>query len=247
MKYCFIIPNYNHIFGFDTLLSKLQEFELPIFVINDASTEDVREQLEILAKQYENVHLSHHQKNKGKGGAVKTGLALAYQQGFDYGIQIDADGQHDLEDIKRFLAESKEHPSALISGAPVYDQSIPKVRYYARYITHFWVCVETLSMQLKDTMCGYRIYPLKQCHKLMTSVDLGERMDFDIEIMVRLYWQGVDCKFIDTKVIYPEHGSSHFRALEDNLKISWLHTRLCLGMLIRSPALIARNVKRWCS
>ena len=66
-------------------------------------------------------------------------------------------------------------------------------------------------------------------------------MDFDIEIMVRLYWRNVDIRFLPTAVEYPEHGISHFRALEDNLRISWMHTRLVFGMLLRAPMLIGRK------
>ena len=69
-------------------------------------------------------------------------------------------------------------------------------------------------------------------------------MDFDIEIMVRMYWQGTSSRFVKTQVIYPESGVSHFQPLHDNLKISWLHTRLFFGMLVRIPQLLWRKVKR---
>ena len=68
-------------------------------------------------------------------------------------------------------------------------------------------------------------------------------MDFDIEILVRLYWEGCDIDFVETRVIYPENGISHFDALWDNVKISWMHTRLFFGMLPRAPKLIARHFK----
>lgn len=58
-------------------------------------------------------------------------------------------------------------------------------------------------------------------------------MDFDTEVMVRLYWQGNDSHFVATRVTYPADGLSHFDALKDNCRISWMHTRLFLGMLPR--------------
>lgn len=212
-------------------------------MVNDASNEEVTTKLITLDENYDSLTLIHHEENQGKGGAVQTGLLYAGNNGFEYAIQIDADGQHSLEDIERLLSLSKQFPNDVISGKPVYDESVPKHRYWARYITHFWVVVETLSMQLKDTMCGYRVYPLKSTVKLVNEVKLGKRMDFDIEILVRLFWRGVKTQFFDTKVIYPESGISHFRALEDNLRISWMHTRLCFGMLLRSPVLIMRKFK----
>ncbi len=59
-------------------------------------------------------------------------------------------------------------------------------------------------------------------------------MDFDIEILVRLYWEGCDIDFVETRVIYPENGISHFDALWDNVKISWMHTRLVLRHAAKS-------------
>ena len=109
------------------------------------------------------------------------------------------------------------------------------------------MCIETLGLQIKDTMCGFRVYPLAAYDQLAQQQSLGKRMDFDIEVMVRLYWQGCNVQFIPTKVIYPEEGLSHFRAFEDNVLISWMHTRLCFGMLVRIPQLLMRNIRRWCS
>lgn len=243
MRYCFVIPNYNHVEYIEVLLEKLSAFNFPIIMVNDGSTPTITEQLKQLDHTFELLSVIHHQENQGKGGAVQTGIKQAFALGYDYAIQIDADGQHCLDDIHILLELSKQHPDCVVSGKPVYDESVPKHRYLARYITHFWVMVETLSLQLEDTMCGFRVYPLKPCHQLFKQVSLGKRMDFDIEILVRLFWRGVETKFIPTKVIYPPDGISHFKALNDNLRISWLHTRLCFGMLMRLPILIFRKCR----
>jgi hypothetical protein len=158
-------------------------------------------------------------------------------------LQIDADGQHDLSDTEQLLQLVEKNPKSLISGQPVYDDSIPKSRLWGRSITHFWVHIETCSLQVKDTMCGFRIYPLQSTCQLINDVTLGKRMDFDIEIMVRLFWRNVDIKFVPTHVDYPEDGQSHFRPLQDNVLISWLHTRLVFGMLLRLPLLLWRKVQ----
>lgn len=244
MNYCVIIPNYNHTHGLDKLLAEIAHYQLPIIMINDGSDDANRAILESLVSKVSQLTLLHHPQNQGKGGAVQTGLKYAYQQGFSHAIQIDADGQHNVDDFEQFITASKQQPTALISGLPVYDESIPKHRLYARNITHFWVWVETLSFAIKDTMCGFRVYPLALTQQLLNTKVLGKRMDFDIEIMVRLYWLGAKITFIPTKVAYPEHGISHFRGLEDNLLISWLHTRLCFGMLWRAPKLLYRSWSR---
>lgn len=243
MRYCFLIPNYNHIDCIEDTLVALQDYGFPIVMVNDASRDEVRARLLHLENQIPTLTVLHHEVNQGKGGAVQTGLVYANQQGYQYAIQVDADGQHCLDDIDTMLSLSKAHPNQVISGRPVFDESVPSHRYWARYITHFWVVVETLSTKLKDTMCGFRVYPVSPCVELIERVSLGRRMDFDIEILVRLFWSNIDTHFFDTKVIYPESGTSHFRAFEDNVLISWMHTKLFFGMLVRLPKLLYRKFR----
>jgi glycosyltransferase involved in cell wall biosynthesis len=241
LKNCIVIPNYNHTINLDEFIGQLASFNLPVFMVNDGSAEQAANLFQQLAQKYTYLTLVEHSVNQGKGGAVQTGLKVAFSQGFTHALQIDADGQHDLNDVDKMLLESKNYPKALISGKPIYDESVPKHRYYARNITHFWVWIETLSFQIKDTMCGYRVYPLAETVELLSLQTIGKRMDFDIEIMVRLYWQKIECRFIPTAVEYPEDGVSHFRAFEDNVLISWMHTKLFFGMLIRVPSLLLRK------
>ena len=120
-----------------------------------------------------------------------AGLRAASQQGFTHAVQVDADGQHDLDDLPKLLAAAKSNPAALICGEPRFDESVPKSRFYGRKLTAFWVAIETLSLRMPDTMCGYRVYPLAATIALLDSVRLGRRMDFDIEVVVRLYWRNV--------------------------------------------------------
>lgn len=214
-------------------------------MVNDASDDNAKQLFTELEQEFESLTLINHEQNQGKGGAVRTGIETANNLGFEYAIQVDADAQHCLEDVKRLIELSKANPNKLISGKPVYDESVPKHRLIARYITHFWVHVETLSLQLKDSMCGFRVYPVQASFALFSQDIIGKRMDFDTDIMVRLYWQGTETVFLDTKVIYPKDGVSHFQPFNDNLLISWMHTRLFFGMLVRSPKLMLRNVKRW--
>lgn len=173
-----------------------------------------------------------------------SGLREAARLGYSHGLQVDADGQHFLDDVPRLLAEAHSHPHEIISGQPIYDDSVPKSRLYSRYITHVWVWIETLSLSIRDSMCGFRVYPIAEVLSLADRVALGQRMDFDTEIMVRLYWEGTASRFVPTKVIYPENGVSHFDVWRDNLRISWMHTRLFLSMLPRMPSLIARRFNR---
>ncbi|MBA7941669.1 glycosyltransferase family 2 protein [Citrobacter sp. RHBSTW-00271] len=238
---CVLIPCYNHGAMMSGVLDRLQPFNLPCIVVDDGSDKATQDQLARLAAEYSNLTLIRLPVNAGKGAAVISGIQAAADAGFSHAVQVDADGQHAIEDIPRLLALAKEHPAALISGQPIYDDSVPRSRLYGRWVTHIWVWIETLSMQLKDSMCGFRVYPVTPTLQLAQRVTLGKRMDFDTEVMVRLYWQGNPSYFIPTRVIYPQDGLSHFDALKDNLRISLMHTRLFFGMLPRIPALLFRR------
>lgn len=241
-KACFLIPCFNHGATMPAVVTSLHHFELPIIIVDDGSELATKQFLTPLA-EHSHVTLVILEQNQGKGGAVKAGIKKAQQLGFSHAIQIDADGQHDLEALPTLIQASQATPQRLISGQPVYDDSVPKARLYGRYATHIWVWIETLSLSIKDSMCGFRAYPVDQTQAVLSKYDVGSRMDFDIEILVRLYWEGCDIDFVETRVIYPENGISHFDALWDNVKISWMHTRLFFGMLPRAPKLIARHFK----
>lgn len=244
LRPCVIIPCFDHGAMMAGVMARLRPFGLHCFIVDDGSQAPTRKLLEQLCAGQNDITLLHHPHNQGKGQAVLTGLAAAAQAGFTHGIQVDADGQHQLEDIPRLLSESARQPDKLISGRPIYDHSVPRARLYGRYITHLWVWIETLSLTLKDSMCGFRIYPIAPTLALARRVTLGKRMDFDTEVMVRLYWQGNESHFVPTKVVYPADGLSHFDGIRDNCRLSWLHTRLFFGMLPRLPGLLKRNWRR---
>lgn len=238
---CVLIPCYNHGAMMAKVLSRLAPFGLPCLVVDDGSDEQTRRILERLAAGQPQVTLVRLAQNAGKGAAVIKGLEESARAGYTHAVQVDADGQHAIEDIPKMLALAERHPEALISGQPIYDDSIPRSRLYGRWITHVWVWIETLSLQLKDSMCGFRVYPVSPTLQLAARVSLGKRMDFDTEVMVRLYWQGNTSYFLPTRVTYPPDGLSHFDALKDNVRISLMHTRLFFGMLPRIPTLLFRR------
>lgn len=244
MRNCFVIPIYNHHETIAATVAALLPYQLPLIIVDDGSDATTKQTLALLARQHSLIHLLTLAQNGGKGAAVSAGLCHAQTTGFSHALQIDADGQHDTNDIPAFWQLAAEQPLALISGAPLYDESMPRGRRIGRHITHFWVHVETLSRDIRDSMLGLRVYPLTATVALLKTVRLGQRMDFDIEIMVRLYWQGVPVKFIATKVVYPEGGRSHFNLLRDNWLITKMHTRLFFGMLWRAPKLLWRKRSR---
>lgn len=240
MRCCFIVPVYNHPGPLPQLLQALRSHGLGIILVNDGSDAACSALLRNLAEAQPQTRLIEHTHNRGKGAAVKTGLHAAREAGHSHALQIDADGQHDTADIEALLELARRHPAAVITAIPRYDNA-PVLRYYARYLTHVWVWIHTLSLDISDSMCGFRVYPLAATLAIIEESASGDRMDFDPEILVRLHWAGVEVIELPSRVNYPLDGLSHFRGFHDNALISWAHTRLFFGMLLRLPRLLCRK------
>jgi glycosyltransferase involved in cell wall biosynthesis len=236
-----VIPVYNHGEAVGAVAANVRAHGLRCILVDDGSSADCAAVLDALA-QAADVTLVRLALNQGKGGAMMAGLRAAADAGYSHALQIDADGQHDARDIPRFLASAAAEPDAVICGTPVYDESVPKVRLIARYATHIWVWINSLSLEIRDSMCGFRVYPLPPVVRLIDEARLGRRMDFDPEVLVRLHWRGMKIVSLPTRVTYPQDGLSHFRLGLDNWLITKMHARLAVGMLLRSPKLLWRKV-----
>jgi len=222
---CAVVPCYNHGAAVGAVVARLRAQGLPVIVVDDGSDAPTARVLDSL----EGVQLIRHPRNAGKGAAVVRGLREAARLGFTHALQVDADGQHCLDDVPRFLERGRATPEAVICGEPIYDASAPRARLYGRLITRFWVWVETRGRARGDAMCGFRLYPLAPTVALLERTRLASGMSFDIEILVRLVWEGLPMEGVRTRVVYPEGGVSHFRMLRDNVRISATHTRLFFG------------------
>jgi hypothetical protein len=142
------------------------------------------------------------------------------------------------------VALAAGRPEAAVLGHPVFDESTPRGRRAAHGLTNFWTRIETAGGVISDPQCGYRVYPLEAT----IGVDArGDRMDFDIEIAVRLVWAGVPIINLPTRVRYlPQAvgGVSHFRPVRDNLSITWMHIRLVFASLLWRLGRVWRRVAK---
>ena len=249
--WCVVIPFFNHAGSIGTVLEGVKTLGLRCYLVDDGSDADSESVLAALAdREGAWLRLLQYRPNQGKGMAVVTGLRAAAADGYTHAVQIDADGQHDSADARRLLELSQRDPSAMITGFAVFDASVPRSRLYGRYVTHVWVWINTLSLQIRDTMCGLRVYPLADTLAAWRGagrfwlLGMGKRMSFDTEILVRLYWRGVRIVNVPVPVTYPLDGVSHFRLWRDNLQLSGAHARMFVGMLWRSPLLLLRLARR---
>ncbi len=233
---------YDHEDAIGDTLNQVLQYDCPVLLVDDGSARACRDRLiELSQENPERVKLLRLEVNGGKGAAMKAGFRALVAQGYSHAIQVDADGQHEISDLPRFVAASKASPDNLVSGYPQYD-SVPLIRYYFRYLTHVWVWINTLSFEIRDAMCGFRVYPLAAFNEMLTREPCGDRMDFDPEVMVRWSWRGGRVSNLPIRVHYPIDGVSHFNVWRDNLLISWMHTRLFFGMLYRLPAILWRRL-----
>ncbi|MDR1352542.1 MAG: glycosyltransferase family 2 protein [Treponema sp.] len=239
----FLIPVYNHGETAVSVVQKLARYGLPVILVDDGSNAETKGCLAKIAADTPGAVLVTRKKNGGKGAAVIAGIDKARGEGLTHVLQIDADGQHDAEQAGFFLEVSAAHPEALVCGRPEFDSSVPLSRKNGRKIANTWAKIVTLSSEIQDVLCGFRVYPVEPAWRVCRHTFIDKRMGFDPEILVRLCWKHVPLLFYPVRVSYPQGGVSHFRPVQDNIRISLGFTRLCAGMLVRLPVLLAAKFR----
>ena len=237
IRACFVVPVYDPGPALDRTVAALSRFGFPIYATDDGSGPEARADLDRLAASNPLVRLHRFAENRGKGAAVMDGLRRAFRDGFSHALQVDADGQHDVSAVGPFLALGQAQPLAVISGVPQYDATVPMARKHWRRFSHLWVWLGTLSLDIQDSLCGFRLYPLAATVRLMDRVAIGPRMTFDTDIIMRLHQEGVPVVNAPVNVTYPADGVSHYRACLDTVGIIAMQ----IGMIARLPRILLRG------
>lgn len=239
-----IIPSYNPGAKVYETVRDARKYWGPVWVVIDGSTDGTTVGLNALAAADADLRVIQLAHNQGKGAAVLHGLTLAAAAGYTHALTMDSDGQHPAHRIPAFMAESAHQPQAMILGVPIFDASAPSLRVKGRRVSNWWANLETLWAGIGDSLFGFRVYPIVPLCKVMHRQPWMRRFDFDPEAAVRLCWCGVQPVNLPAPVRYlsPEEGGiSHFRYLRDNVLLTWMHTRLFAGFLLRLPMLILRR------
>lgn len=243
MQWAFLIPVFNHGSSLSKVVSSLQKYDLPIIVVDDGNDFQNKNLINEVVAHFPKITLVVNKRNRGKGFSVCRGIKEAYKLGITHLFQIDADGQHDAQTCDEFLHESQSNPEALICGFPEFDESIPKARLKAKEISNNYSRFVTLDKtgEMKDAMCGFRIYPVKPFYEICRRTWIDTHMGFDSEILVRMIWRGVPVIYKSVHVTYPIGNKSNFRVIRDNIHISLMFARLTVGMWIHYPILRGRK------
>lgn len=223
VKVCVIIPTYNNAATLAGVIRDVAGFISDIIVVNDGSTDNTVD----IVKNFPSVQFISYIKNVGKGWALRKAFKYAVENDYDYAITIDSDGQHFAKDLPLFLEKVKEYPNAIIIGARNMNQaSVPGGSSFGNKFSNFWFKAET-GKSSPDTQSGYRLYPL-QALKGMRFIT--RKYEFEIEVLVRAAWKGVDVVSVPVTVYYApkEERVSHFRPYKDFFRISILNTVLVL-------------------
>ena len=240
-----LIPSYNP--GAQVLITVRQARAQwnPVWVVVDGSTDGSEAQLQALAAEDAGLRVIVLAHNQGKGAAVLEGISHAAKAGFTHALAMDSDGQHPADSIPRFMTASQQSPGDMVLGKPVFGAEAPALRVNGRKVSNAWANLETLWMGIGDSLYGFRVYPIAPLMRIMRSTRFMRRFDFDPEAVVRLCWSGIRPINIDAPVRYlsaEEGGVSHFNYLRDNALLTWMHTRLFLGFLLRLPQLVWRRL-----
>lgn len=241
-----VIPTYNNDRTLGGVIAGVRRYCADIFVVNDGSTDRTAE---VLAST-EGIRTIAYARNRGKGYALRRGLRAAREAGFRYALTIDSDGQHYPDDIARFIERIERRPDTLLIGARnLTADNMPARNTFANRFSNFWYLVET-GRRLEDTQSGFRLYPLRRLGRLRS---LCSHYEFEVEVIVRAAWRGVEVENIPVRVYYAPDGErvSHFRPLRDFTRISLLNSVLVLeALLFYYPwrffrALTRENIRRF--
>jgi glycosyltransferase involved in cell wall biosynthesis len=242
-----LIPSYNSGAQVLATVAAARAQWCPVWVVVDGSTDGTATQLQALVAQDSGLRVWVLPHNQGKGAAVMHGLQQAQQAGFTHALTMDADGQHPADLIVSFMQTSQRRPDCMVLGRPVFDASAPLLRVRGRRVSNGWTNLETLGAGVADSLFGFRVYPIGALVDVMQGQRWMRRFDFDTEAVVRLAWRGVKPINHDAPVKYltPEEGGvSHFRYGRDNVLLTWMHTRLMVGFVLRLPLLLWRKARR---
>ena len=225
---CVVMPTYRNAGTVLDVVRRVLAQGLPLIVVNDGSPDDTAR---ILAESGLPVTVLTHPQNRGKGIALRTGLAYAREAGYRYALTIDSDGQHFPEDIPVFLEAVDRHPGALVVGSRnLQADNMPGGNTFANRFSNFWFRLQT-ARNLPDTQTGYRAYPLARIPSLRL---LTSRYEAELALLVFSAWKGVELVPVPVQVYYPEAGErvSSFRPFRDFARISVLNTALCVLALV---------------
>ena len=233
LRCAIVIPTYNHAPQVRSVVEKCLQFRLPVVVVDDGSTDSTQEVLASLS----GITVIRHEKNRGKGASLLTGFAAVLQSA-DWAVTLDADGQHDPEDILSLTRAVPRGQRPLVIGkrAEMGHKNVPWTSRWGRRFANFWVWT-SCGRWLSDAQSGFRAYPLPETLRLGTR---GRRYQFEVEVLVLAVWRGIPIIETPVQATYGPRAErvSHFRPCLD----FWRNTKT-FARLIATRILIPSKLR----
>lgn len=224
-----VIPVFNHGNTVFEVIDRCMKIHDRVIVVNDGSTD-----LDMEKAAQSPAEWIHHPRNMGKGAAIMTGAKAARDRGATHIITIDADMQHDPDDVQKFKQAVFEEPDTLFVGKRDFNTAtVPGMSRFGRQFSNFWFRVQT-GFKIGDAQSGFRAYPLFLFDRLSFSQN---HYSFEVEVLVKAAWAGVAVKDLNVSVHYPSKKErvSHFRLFRDNLRLTHLNALLTMRSFMPIP------------
>jgi len=223
MQTAIIIPVFNHAQQIGAVIHQARALELPIFVVNDGSSDATAERLAAIG----GITVLEHAHNQGKGAALLSGFQAAREQGCDWAITLDADGQHLPADARKLLQAVSDGQRCLVVGCRQGmndNRDVPWSSRFGRGFSNFWVWAAG-GPAIGDSQSGFRLYPLPEILQLKVQ---ARRYQYEVEVLVQARQHGLAIKEEPVTVIYQPRGEriSHFRPWVDFGRNSATFSRL---------------------
>jgi glycosyltransferase involved in cell wall biosynthesis len=227
-RFAVLIPVYNHAGGVVSVVERALALNLPVWVVDDGSTDGTAAVLE----RFSGIKVLRHGKNLGKGEAVLTGFA-AMKGKADWAVTLDGDGQHDPADVPGLIRAIPAGGRPIIIGRRegMIGEDVPWTSRFGRKFSNFWVRAAGGPV-LSDTQSGFRIYPLPEVRGLDVR---ARRFQFEVEILVRARWAGIPVVEAPVHVSYTPGMKriSHFRPFVDFCRNTVTFSQLIFLQIMR--------------
>jgi dolichol-phosphate mannosyltransferase len=221
-----VIPTYNEAESIPRILDGLMHLDVDVLVIDDGSPDGTADIV-----RARNIEVIEREGKQGLGSAYRTGFSIALERGYTYVIEMDADGSHQVKDLKKMM-EWIGSADLLIGSRWVSDGSIENWSKFREYLSKSANRYANLllSLGVKDTTSGFRIYTSALLKKMEIATIRSEGYCFQIEMTRRAISRGGSIAEVPITFIERAHGKSKMSfaiALEAVVRITaWGALRL---------------------
>ena len=202
-----LIPAWNEVDFIAPIVSATVS-RYPLLVVDDGSTDATAQVAEDLG-----ANVIGHSENKGKGLALQTGFNWAIENGFDAVITLDADGQHDPDEIQNFIEAYERCGADLIIGKRDF-RKMPFPNNFANWTGSLLLSL-VLGRRIFDNQSGYRLHS----RHLLQSIDLHTTgFEREVEMVIVAVCGGFSLNWVDIRTIYGTGKKSYFHPWYDSLR-----------------------------